>query len=341
MHKVKVFNPIYDTVFKYLMEDERVAKVLLGRILDKKIVDIAVMGHEHVSADNMELKLMRIDFAATITEEDGRNETVTIELQKAIDEDEVMRFRKYLGSQYISLSNADVTVRKRRRRDGAEEDYETHRARHIYTIYILGHTIGEGYAHSVMWGETHFKDLDSQDLGNGKDNEFLNGLTHDIYVIQIPYLPERPRRPVERLLRIFDQRAKIENDSRYVVISDQDEELPEYDVIVRRLLSGVSDEQLRGDLDFEDEVVRKLQRDRLDRENLDYELGEARKAIEKERRQKEEERRQKEEERRQKEEERRQKEELIKMVASFGGTEGQIAEKMGVTVEEVRRVLGK
>ena len=332
MHKVKVFNPIYDTVFKYLMEDERVAKVLLGRILDKKIVDIAVMGHEHVSADNMELKLMRIDFAATITEDDGRNET--IELQKAIDEDEVMRFRKYLGSQYISLSNADVAVRKRRRRDGAEEDYETHRARHIYTIYILGHTIGEGYAHSVMWGETHFKDLDSQDLGNGKDNEFLNGLTHDIYVIQIPYLPERPRRPVERLLRIFDQRAKIENDSRYVVISDQDEELPEYDVIVRRLLSGVSDEQLRGDLDFEDEVVRKLQRDRLDRENLDYELGEARKAlVEKDNKI--------EEERRQKEEERRQKEELIKMVASFGGTEGQIAEKMGVTVEEVRRVLGK
>ena len=32
----KVCNPIYDTVFKYLVEDERVAKVLLGGILNKK-----------------------------------------------------------------------------------------------------------------------------------------------------------------------------------------------------------------------------------------------------------------------------------------------------------------
>ncbi len=31
---VKVYNPIYDTVFKYLMEDDRAAKVLLGSILD-------------------------------------------------------------------------------------------------------------------------------------------------------------------------------------------------------------------------------------------------------------------------------------------------------------------
>ena len=34
---VKVYNPIYDTVFKYLMEDNKAAKVLLGSILDKKI----------------------------------------------------------------------------------------------------------------------------------------------------------------------------------------------------------------------------------------------------------------------------------------------------------------
>ena len=31
---VKVYNPIYDTVFKYLMEDDKAAKVLLGSILE-------------------------------------------------------------------------------------------------------------------------------------------------------------------------------------------------------------------------------------------------------------------------------------------------------------------
>ena len=39
----KVCNPIYDTVFKYLMEDERVAKVLLGSILNKKIVAVEIL----------------------------------------------------------------------------------------------------------------------------------------------------------------------------------------------------------------------------------------------------------------------------------------------------------
>ena len=42
----KVCNPIYDTVFKFLMEDERVAKVLLGGILNKKIETVEIKGHE-------------------------------------------------------------------------------------------------------------------------------------------------------------------------------------------------------------------------------------------------------------------------------------------------------
>ena len=54
----KVCNPIYDTVFKYLMEDERVAKVLLGGILNKKIVAVEIKGHEcaYQSDENNNLK---------------------------------------------------------------------------------------------------------------------------------------------------------------------------------------------------------------------------------------------------------------------------------------------
>ena len=35
-----VVNPIYDTVFKYIMQDEKVAKVLIGNILKTKVVSI-------------------------------------------------------------------------------------------------------------------------------------------------------------------------------------------------------------------------------------------------------------------------------------------------------------
>ncbi len=31
--KIEIANPIYDTVFKYLMEDDRIAKILLSALL--------------------------------------------------------------------------------------------------------------------------------------------------------------------------------------------------------------------------------------------------------------------------------------------------------------------
>ncbi len=63
----KVCNPIYDTVFKYLVEDERVAKVLLGVILNKKILHVEIKGRESTyRKDDNQLKLLRFDFAGTI-----------------------------------------------------------------------------------------------------------------------------------------------------------------------------------------------------------------------------------------------------------------------------------
>lgn len=35
-----IANPIYDSVFKYLMEDDRVAKILLSALLKKEIVEL-------------------------------------------------------------------------------------------------------------------------------------------------------------------------------------------------------------------------------------------------------------------------------------------------------------
>ena len=34
-----IANPIYDTVFKYMMSDSRVAKTFLSAIIDEKIVE--------------------------------------------------------------------------------------------------------------------------------------------------------------------------------------------------------------------------------------------------------------------------------------------------------------
>lgn len=42
-----IANPIYDVVFKFLMEDERVAKILLSALLQKEVVEVQMRQHEY------------------------------------------------------------------------------------------------------------------------------------------------------------------------------------------------------------------------------------------------------------------------------------------------------
>ena len=77
----KVFNPIYDTVFKYLMEDKRVAKVLLGGILSKNIVDVEIKSHEHAENESGKLKLQYVEFVVNIKNPQGSYNTYTIEVR--------------------------------------------------------------------------------------------------------------------------------------------------------------------------------------------------------------------------------------------------------------------
>ncbi|MFZ1750480.1 MAG: hypothetical protein WAU01_09820, partial [Saprospiraceae bacterium] len=41
-----IANPIYDVVFKYMMEDARVAKIFLSAIMAKELVDIQFLPQE-------------------------------------------------------------------------------------------------------------------------------------------------------------------------------------------------------------------------------------------------------------------------------------------------------
>ena len=44
-----IANPIYDVVFKFLMEDKKVAKILLSALLKKEIIELEMRRHEYAS----------------------------------------------------------------------------------------------------------------------------------------------------------------------------------------------------------------------------------------------------------------------------------------------------
>ena len=135
-----IANPIYDVVFKYLFDDNAVAISFLSLILKKDIVKLEFrptelkLKKEH---ERHSITISRIDFSATIQENDGTQNLVVIEIQKAKFSTDIMRFRRYLGSQYMDENNQYEL------KEEAENLYQPTKkvALPIISIYFLGHKL--------------------------------------------------------------------------------------------------------------------------------------------------------------------------------------------------------
>ena len=133
---MEVANPLYDVVFKYLLQNQRVARLLIGRITDLAVQSLTVSPQEtsvHRTAEAAEhdlpLTLLRMDFAARVRTDDGSERQVLIEIQKSSAPTVIERFRRYLGQQI-----------------GSENNILTHpsgrtEAVPIVTIYFLGYAL--------------------------------------------------------------------------------------------------------------------------------------------------------------------------------------------------------
>ena len=128
---VHAANPIYDSIFKYLVEDKRIAKILISALLKKEVLDVEFRRHEYTNNVRNDISMFRIDFGARVREADGSEHLVLIELQKTWIETETLRFRQYLGAQYSDPNN----IQK-------EERLKHGYAIPMVTVYLLGHKVG-------------------------------------------------------------------------------------------------------------------------------------------------------------------------------------------------------
>ena len=128
---IHIANPIYDSVFKYLMEDERIAKTILSALLKKEVLSVETRRHEYTNGQRDTISMFRIDFAARVKEADGKEHLILIELQKTWLETETLRFRQYLGAQY---ANPENMVGEERRKT---------KALPMVAVYLLGHRVGD------------------------------------------------------------------------------------------------------------------------------------------------------------------------------------------------------
>ena len=243
-----IANPIYDIVFKYLMEDLDIAKGLLSTILNVEIIELSFQPQETISEtpqDTKTIRVYRIDFAAIIKQTDGQIKKVLIELQKTKRNTNAIRFRRYLGENYQKEDTIIDIYGKERKR-----------ALEIITIYLLGFQLNKTPT-AVLYSKPCFLDLvNNESAEYAHAEEFIKLLTHESYFIQIPRLVEPTKTRIERVLSVFNQTFKSSDDHslNYELIDDD----PLLQKMVNRLTRAIADEEMRRKMNVEDEIEREF-----------------------------------------------------------------------------------
>ena len=238
---ISIANPIYDAVFKYLMEDNRVAKTVLSALLKREVVEVEMRKHEYTNGTRDKISMFRIDFGAKVRQDDGSLKLILIELQKTWLETETLRFRQYLGTQYANPDNI--------LKDSNPNGYGIP----MITVYLLGHCVGD-IEEPVLYVNHKSYNYDGVEVTKGMPDPFVESLVHDSIIVQIPYLHGHVNNRLVEVLSVFDQTNKDGSNRQVLRIDDSEYKGDaEMEHILHRLLAAASDSKLRQDMNVEDE----------------------------------------------------------------------------------------
>ncbi len=321
---VAIANPIYDIVFKYLMEDAQSAKTILSALLEQEIDNLKPLPQEF-SADHKnsaaKLSIYRLDFSATVTLPDGKKKTIIIEVQKSITPNDIMRFRKYLGTQYRN-SNLSQVVKDL---DGKhiKMGYP------IYSIYFLGYSLPGFDMHSVIYVDVHLRPRYESNTKLQKP-AFVQSLYHQGIIINISALKKKRRDELEQLLSIFDQNNRSKD--IHIMNVHIDDFPKQFRPIIRRLQKAAQVSEVRDTMEVEDDFF--LEIDEL----VQAKKNALRKQEEEKRMREEAQRKQQEAQRKQQEAQRKQQEAILFMIDS-GIAPEVICQNLHISREELDRMI--
>jgi len=257
-----IANPIYDIVFKKLMENLDIARGILECILNTSIEQLDFASQEFTTpsptGDHL-LTYFRLDFKARIVTAEG-SKNVLIELQKGKLPTDVDRFRAYLAEEYRSLSEV------------READGEVHRrGLPIITIYFFGYPI-DSRLPGAFKIDRHYLDLITGEELNMR-SDVMERLTHDAYAVQITRLGDQQRNAVEELLAIFRQDHPVDETGHTLIVEEDRPHSELVTDILYNLRRMVEKPEVKRQMAIEDEMYEAFER------GLEEEMREAKKTI--------------------------------------------------------------
>ena len=237
---MQIANPIYDITFKYLMENSEIAKDILSVILNENVIHLELKPQETLAETRVGVRVFRLDFKATIQKADGTLIIVLIEIQKAKKAFVIQRFRRYLGANYLFEEQTNDKKKKS--------------SLPITTIYFLGYRL-KNIKIPILKVERTYKNANTnRKLRNHIKENFVEQLSHDLYVIQISRLKKMGvQTELEKMLDVFSQ-DKYKTADSHVLEYTGDMNDPRVARIIKYLNRAMSDEDIRRAMDAEDEV---------------------------------------------------------------------------------------
>ena len=218
-----IANPIYDLIFKYLMQDLSIARRFLSLILGKNIADLQFQDREKLriikdrndpEAVSSKLRFFHLDFLAEIQNENG-SQKVLIELQKTHEDDDAHRFRAYIGEiythdklHYEKLLKEEIVSSKQEGRE--PKPIHAPSILPLIPVVILGFKLEpkapEGEDALILHIQRKGFNPNADYAPVPMAYAMAEALSHDLVLIQIPYLPKNPQTELEKVLSVFDQR---------------------------------------------------------------------------------------------------------------------------------------
>ena len=264
-----VANPTYDVVFKYLLEDDDIARLVVSAIIGEEVIDLQPNPQERttekVKISGTDLTTQRLDFTARIETANGQK-AILIEMQRDGVSEEIMRFRRYIGEQYKYAGDKIDTP-------AGKAD-----VRQMFSVFFWGDRIERNkfpvievdpqpnYPATSATGE----------VVKVRNSRISKSFHHRSWNIQIKNLGlATPATEIERLLTVFDQ--------QYCTADKQVLEIPihiipqKFRPILYRLQKAVIDTDLRRQMTAQDEFDRYIQdqrkEDRTEGEAIGLEKG--------------------------------------------------------------------
>jgi len=264
-------NPIYDVVFRYLMEDPESAMIVLSTLIDEKITYLRLEPQTHTKKNKSEamitdpkskkdIHLFHLDFVATIKLPDGSEEMIMIELQKASEPDDIFRFKRYISENFQKKYNKEIIHPVSHTVEKVEKPIR------LIPIFILNFRI-ENEINDLLIRTNRIKTGVFKNKQLQKTNEFIDNLSYDILVVQLPniqniteseYVGDEYKRKLFALLKLFDQKSKVkDNQHRLRLISRF---FPGFlDRVIRRLQAAdINNPVMEKQMFAEDEYLKAL-----------------------------------------------------------------------------------